>query len=92
MTLADRLSKSSGKAAGLPCKIGSLLAGEQLSKDDKAQLIKALESPYGTPGRWPTSQIVAALQDENFDVGVPSVAKHRAGTCRCFGSNPKVTL
>ena len=90
MSLAERLSKATGNGAGLPCKIGSLIAGDQLSKEDKAQLIKTLEVPYGTPGRWPNTQIASALRDEGYDVGTPAITKHRRGDCRCFGNNPKV--
>jgi hypothetical protein len=92
MSLSDRLSKSSGIGAGLPCKIGSLLAGEQLSKTDRAKLAEVLEVPYGTPGRLPNTIIAAALRDEGFDIGDAAVTKHRRGSCRCFGSNPKLEL
>ena len=47
MSLAERLSQSAAVGAGLPCKIGSLLTGSQLSKEDKAKLAEVLEVPYG---------------------------------------------
>ena len=47
MSLAERLSQSSGIGAGLPCKIGSLLTGEQLSKEENASaLISRLLNDY----------------------------------------------
>ena len=91
MSLAERLSQSSGIGAGLPCKIGSLLTGEQLSKEDKAKLAEVLEVPYGAPGRLPNTTIAAALRDAGLDVGDSAVTKHRRGACRCFGSNPKIS-
>jgi hypothetical protein len=90
MSLADRLSQTaSGIGAGLPCKIGTLLSGEQLSKEDRAKLAEVLEVPYGAPSRLPNTKIAAALREEGFDVGDSAVTKHRRGDCRCFGNNPK---
>jgi len=91
MSLAERLAQSTGIGAGLPCKIGSLLTTDQLSKEDKEKLAEVLEMPYGVPGRLPNTSIAAALREEGFDVGDASVTKHRRGACRCFGSNPKRT-
>lgn len=92
MSLASRLSETSATGAGLPCKLGSLLAGNQLSKEDRAKLAEVLEVPYGTPGRLPNTVIAAALREEGFDIGDGSVNKHRSGRCRCFGSSPKVAI
>ena len=92
MSLAERLSQSAAVGAGLPCKIGSLLTGSQLSKEDKAKLAEVLEVPYGAQGRLPNTAIAAALRDEGFDIGDAAVTKHRRGGCRCFGSNPKVAM
>jgi hypothetical protein len=92
VSLAERLSKTSGIGAGLPCKIGSLLEGTQLEKEDRTKLAEVLDVPYGAPGRLPNSAIAAALRDEGFDVGDNAVTKHRRGACRCFGLNPKTSV
>jgi len=92
VSLADRLSETTAVGAGLPCKLGSLLAGNQLSKEDRAKLAEVLEVPYGYPGRLPNTVIAAALREEGFDIGDGSVNKHRSGRCRCFGSSPKVSV
>jgi hypothetical protein len=89
MSLAERLSEATPVGAGLPCKIGTLLTGTQLSKEDRIKLGEVMDMPYGTPGRLPNSAIAAALRDEGFDVGDSAVTKHRRGICRCFGSSPK---
>jgi hypothetical protein len=89
MSLAERLNEATPAGAGLPCKIGTLLTGTQLSKEDRAKLAEVLEVPYGTPGRLANTAIAAALRDEGFDVGDAAVTKHRRGTCRCFGAYPK---
>ena len=91
MSLAERLAQQSpGLGAGLPCKIGTLLAGDQLPKADRAKLAEVLEVPYGAPGRLPNTKIALVLREEGFDIGVPAVTKHRRGDCRCFGNNPKI--
>jgi hypothetical protein len=92
MSLVEKLSQSSGTGAGLPCKIGSLLAGNQLSKDERDKLAEVLEVPYGVPGRLPNTVIAEALRSEGLDVGDTAVTKHRRGSCRCFGANPKLSL
>jgi hypothetical protein len=89
MSLAERLSQAPGSNAGLPCKIGSLLRGNQLSKEDQAKLAEVLDVPFGAPGRLPNTTIAGILRDEGFDVGDSAVNKHRRGACRCFGSNAK---
>jgi hypothetical protein len=89
MSLADRLSNTTSNQAGLPCKIGSLIHGTQLSKEDSAKLQEVLEMPYGTPGRLPNTAIAAALREEGLDVGDSAVNKHRRGQCRCYGNYPK---
>jgi hypothetical protein len=92
MSLAEKLQRTTPTGAGLPCKIGSLLQGTQLSAEDKAKLAEVLEVPYGSPGRLPNTAIAAALREEGFDVGDASVNKHRGGTCRCFGNSPKFSV
>lgn len=92
MSLAKRLAETTATGAGLPCKIGSLLAGNQLSKEDRSKLAEVLDVPYGTPGRLPNTAIAAALREEGFDIGDAAVTKHRRGSCRCFGNSPKVSL
>jgi len=92
MSLSERLSVAVGSTVGLPCRVGSLLTGDQLSKEDKAKLAEVLEVPYGAQGRLPNTAIAAALRDEGFDIGDAAVTKHRRRGCRCFGSNPKVAM
>lgn len=92
MSLVDKLSQAAPVGAGLPCKIGSLLQGTQLSKEEREKLAEVLEIPYGTPGRLPNTAIAAALRDEGFDIGDAAVTKHRRGSCRCFGNSPKFSL
>lgn len=92
MSLVEKLSQMAPTGAGLPCKIGSLLQGTQLSEEERKKLAEVLDVPYGSPGRLPNTSIAAALRDEGFDVGDASVNKHRGGKCRCYGSSPKFSL
>jgi hypothetical protein len=92
MSLADKLGKIKPVGSGLPCKIGNLLYGTQLSDDDKKKLIEVLEVPYGNPERLPNTTIAAALREEGYDVGNAAVNKHRRGDCRCYGNSPKFSM
>ena len=89
MSLSDRLSKAPATAAGLPCKIGTLLQGDLLPEKDRDMLRQVLETPLGAKGRLANTAIAAALREEGFDVGDAAVNKHRGGKCRCYGSSPK---
>jgi hypothetical protein len=90
MSLAKKLSQPSGSTVGLPCRIGTLLKGTQLNKEDKEKLAEVIETPYGTPGRYTNAAITKALREEGIEVGESAIAKHRRGECRCFGPNPKL--
>jgi hypothetical protein len=92
MSLVEKLTQAVPTGAGLPCKIGSLLQGTQLSKEEREKLAEVLEVPYGSPSRLPNTAIAAALREEGFDVGDAAVNKHRRGSCRCFGNSPKFSL
>lgn len=92
MSLVERLNKASATGAGLPCKIGSLLHGTLLSKEEREELAKQLEIPYGDPNRLPNTTIAQILRDEGFDIGDAAVNKHRRGSCRCFGNSPKYSI
>jgi hypothetical protein len=92
MSLVEKLSIQGGTGAGLPCKIGSLLAGNHLAKEEREKLAEVLDVPYGAPGRLPNTIIAEALRSEGLDIGDNAVTKHRSGRCRCFGANPKLSL
>lgn len=89
MSLAKKLSQPGGTTVGLPCKVGSLLKGTRLAKEDRDKLAEVLDVPYGAHGRYTNVGIARALQEEGLDVGVGAIAKHRRKECRCFGPNPK---
>ena len=92
MSLAEKLNSARPLGAGLPCKIGNLLYTDKLTDEDKAELIRALEVPYGDPKRLPNTVIAAALREEGHDVGDTALNKHRRGVCRCFGNSPKFNV
>lgn len=92
MSLVDKLATTIPLGAGLPCKIGSLLNGSQLSDEERKKLIEVMEVPFGTPGRLPNTTIAKALREEGYDVGDAAVNKHRRGACRCFGNSPKFSM
>ena len=90
MALVDRLEgPNSATQPGLPCRLGSLLRGDVLEKDDKEYLNKILDVPVGTPGRIPNTAIAKALVLEGHVIGVAAVNRHRRKDCRCYGVSPK---
>jgi len=90
MSLSERLEKvASSNRPGLPCRLGSLLQGKKLAKDEKEYLEKILEVKLGEPTRVPTTAIAEALRQEGHDIGIAAVQRHRRKECRCFGSSPK---
>jgi len=90
MSLSERLEKvASSNRPGLPCRLGSLLQGKELAKDEKEYLEKILEVKLGEPTRVPTTAIAEALRQEGYDIGIAAVQRHRRRECRCYGSSPK---
>ena len=90
MSLSERLEKvASSNRPGLPCRLGSLLQGKELAKDEKEYLEKILEVKLGEPSRIPTTAITEALRQEGFEIGNAAVQRHRRKECRCYGSSPK---
>jgi hypothetical protein len=90
VALIDRLEgPNSARRPGLPCRLGSLLRGDDLSPDDKQYLIKVLEVEIGDPTRLPTTAIAEALRLEGYNMGMAAVNRHRRRECRCYGISPK---
>lgn len=90
MSLSERLEKvASSNRPGLPCRLGSLLQGKELAKNEKEYLEKILDVKLGEPTRVPTTAIAEALRQEGYDIGIAAVQRHRRKECRCFGSSPK---
>lgn len=90
MSLSERLEKvASSNRPGLPCRLGSLLQGNQLPQKEKDYLEKILEAKLGDPVRVPTTAIAEALRLEGYDIGIAAVQRHRRKECRCYGSSPK---
>jgi hypothetical protein len=82
MSLSDRLTEST-KSQPRFCKVGSILEGTQVSKEDKVVLRDFLDTPEGSPGRLTNAAIAAALRAEGFDISNSSVDRHRGGQCSC---------
>ena len=90
MALMDRLEgPNSSTQPGLPCRLGSLLRGDDLKNEDKEYLSRILDVPIGVPGRIPNTAIARALSLEGHTIGVAAVNRHRRKDCRCYGISPK---
>jgi hypothetical protein len=82
MSLSERLATANIVPPRF-CKIGLILTGTQLSKEDKTTLTEFLDAPEGTHGRLTNSAIASALRAEGFDISNSSVDRHRANVCAC---------
>lgn len=77
MSLADRLTDTPQRVAGLPCSIG------KLETDLEGLELEALQAMLGPLG-WSARRIYDALAVEGHHVGQQSINRHRARSCRCF--------
>ena len=90
MSLSARLQEAASLGRpGLPCRLGSLLRGDEFPKDEKEYLEKILDVELGDPKRVPTTAIAQALRQEGYLISVAAVQRHRRKQCRCYGSSPK---
>lgn len=93
MSLENRLAiATNASRPGLPCRLGSLLQGDELQDSDKAYLKKILDVPLGEPTRIPAAAIATALREEGFQVANAAIQRHRRRECRCFGASPKFAV
>lgn len=93
MSLESRLAVATNASRpGLPCRLGSLLAGSEMSDEDKVYLRKILDVPLGDPVRIPAAAIANALRDEGIHVGNAAIQRHRRRECRCYGTSPKISM
>lgn len=84
MSLSDRLNKVSADAATASCKLGNLLAGDQLTAKEKTQIKDILSVPKTAPGRVSHSALAVILRDEGYDISKSSIDRHQRQECTCF--------
>lgn len=83
MSLIDKLQAAAAQSAAKFCKIGHLLAGDQLAKADKLSLASILDTPATDVNRVPNSSIGKILREEGHDISNSIVDRHRAKICSC---------
>jgi hypothetical protein len=71
-----------------PCKLGSLLR-EHLPKDDVQFLESVLHIPVGYANRISTQNILNAIREEGYSLGISTVERHRLKQCSCFTKGAK---
>lgn len=77
MSLTDRVAEGPAPVIhGSPCSVGIVL------KRIPPAEAKALAEMLGD-GSWTAGQIYDALLEEGHGVGRQTIARHRAGKCRC---------
>ena len=85
MAISARLSAP--KQAN-PCKLGSLLR-EHLLKEDAQFLESVLHVPVGYANRISTQNILNAIREEGYSLGISTVERHRLKQCSCFTKGEK---
>jgi hypothetical protein len=83
MSLASKLAEASSNPKLTKCKVGVILLGSQLSKEDTNYLDKALNVPEGSPDRLSNVSIARVLREEGFDLSNSAVDRHRRNECSC---------
>jgi len=85
MSLNDKLKVAAEESAVKLCKLATLLAGSELTEDEKKNLVAILEVDERNPARVPSSTIGQILREEGFDLSDSAVDRHRRNpkTCAC---------
>ena len=65
------------------CKLATLLAGPELTNDEKKNLIALLEVDERDPARVPSSTIGQILREEGYDLRDSAVDRHRRNPKAC---------
>jgi hypothetical protein len=66
-----------------PCKLGSLIE-EHFLKEDVDFLESVLYVPVGDATRISTQNILNAIREEGYFLGISTVERHRLKQCNCF--------
>lgn len=83
MSLNDKLKVAAQESSGRLCKLATLLAGPQLTSDEKKNLTALLEVDDRDPARVPSSTIGQILREEGYDVSNSAVDRHRKTPKAC---------
>ena len=83
MSLNDKLKVAAQESADKLCKLAALLSGDQLSNDEKKNLVALLEIDERDPARVPSSTIGQILREEGFDLSNSAVDRHRKTPKAC---------
>lgn len=83
MSLSEKLTKATSDASIKLCKIGALLASDQLTSKDRDNLKSVLEVPEFLPGRVSSASLGRILRGESLNISNSAVERHRRGDCVC---------
>ena len=84
MSLSKAVESINSDALQKTCKLGSILSGDKMSKEDKDYLQSVLFTPTGDPNRVATMTLTTALNSEGYRIGISTIERHRTSTCCCF--------
>jgi hypothetical protein len=62
------------------CKVGNILAAEDITKLERKALLVALDDTE----LWPAKDLSKAVNKTRFSVGATTIKEHRRESCGCF--------
>jgi hypothetical protein len=83
LPLSNKLNEAISTANSRLCKLGALLAGTELSEEDKKMIKQILSVSEQNPARVPNTTLAKILREEGYDIGNSVVDRHKRGDCPC---------
>jgi hypothetical protein len=83
LALSKKLEEAVSTANSKLCKLATVLAGPDLSPEDKKHIENILATPESNPARVPNTTLGRILREEGYDVSNSAVDRHRRGDCSC---------
>ena len=84
MSLSDKLKNASDDSLYRFCRIGLILLDESIPLEERKYLKEVLDLPEGTPGRISNTNLYKIFREEQYDMSLSTVDRHRRQSCGCF--------
>jgi hypothetical protein len=83
LALSKKLEEAVVVANSKLCKLATVLAGPEISLEDKKHIEEILATPESNPARVPNTTLGRILREEGYDVSNSAIDRHRRGDCPC---------
>ena len=78
------MSLANSKQSILLCKLARLLSEDQISAEDRQQIIDILNTPLEDPTRITNTVLAKVLRQEGFDISSRTIDRHKNEECTCY--------